>query len=122
MTNVDTIAQSKQGKVIRRERIACLKKTVDKCLLCTEIRQRKLEKRSSRKCPGDVMVWFSIAMWLYGNDCYTQVFRWLHRFSRGYMPSSNALTRARARIGVPIVASGQPELPPEGYQRLYVLS
>jgi hypothetical protein len=105
MANIDTIAQSKQDKLVRRERIACLKKTVDKCLLRTEIRQRKLEKRSSRKCPADVMVWFSIAMWLYGNDRYTQVFRWLHRFSPGNMPSSSALTQARARIGVPIVAS-----------------
>lgn len=82
-----------------------LKKTVGKCLLRAEIRQRKLEKRSSRKCPADVMVWFVVAMWLYGDDCYTHVFRWLHRFSRGKMPSSSALTQARARIGVPILAA-----------------
>lgn len=51
------------------------------------------------------MVWSSIAIWLYGNDRYTQVFRWLHRFSPGNMPSSSALTQSRARIGVPIVAT-----------------
>ncbi len=51
------------------------------------------------------MVWFNIAMWRYGNGRYTYVFRLLHRFSRGNMPSSSALTQARARIGVPSVAS-----------------
>jgi hypothetical protein len=50
------------------------------------------------------MVWFNIAIWFYGSDCYTQVFRWLHRFSRQTMPSSSALSQARARIGVPIMA------------------
>lgn len=56
------------------------------------------------------MVWFNVAIWLYGNDCYTQVFRWLHRFAGQCMPSSSALTQARARIGVPIMA--------EVYQRV----
>ena len=51
------------------------------------------------------MVWFIVALWLYGDDCYTQVFRWLHRFSRQHMPSSSALTQARARLGVPIMAA-----------------
>jgi hypothetical protein len=82
-----------------------LKKTVGKCLVQAEIRRRKLQKRSSRKCPADVMVWFIIAMWLFGDDCYTQVFRWLHRFSRQNMPSSSALTQARARLGVPVMAA-----------------
>lgn len=50
------------------------------------------------------MVWFTIAIWLYGNDCYTQVFRWLHRFSKARMPTSSALTQARAKIGVGVMA------------------
>lgn len=105
MTKRDTKPLNKQGHSIRCERITCLKKTVDRCLLRNEIRKRKLEKRSSRKCPAAIMVWFTIALWLYGNDCYTQVFRWLHRFAIGCMPSSSGLTQARARIGVPIMAS-----------------
>lgn len=51
------------------------------------------------------MVWFTVAMWLFGDDCYPQVFRWLHRFSKQTTPTSSALTQARARIGVPILAS-----------------
>jgi hypothetical protein len=51
------------------------------------------------------MVWFVVAIWLFGDDCYTQVFRWLHRFSPRRMPSSSALTQARARLGIPIMAS-----------------
>lgn len=50
------------------------------------------------------MVWFVIAMWLYGNDNYTQIFRWLHRFSKKFTPTSSALTQARAKIGIPIMA------------------
>lgn len=50
------------------------------------------------------MVWFIIAMWLYGNDSYTQIFRWLHRFSKKFTPTSSALTQARAKIGIPIMA------------------
>ena len=50
------------------------------------------------------MVWFTIAMWLYGNDSYCQVFRWLHRYSRKFTPSSSALTQARAKIGIPVIA------------------
>ena len=43
-------------------------------------------------------------MWFFGNDSYTQVFRWLHRFSKKFTPSSSALTQARARIGVSIMS------------------
>lgn len=82
-----------------------LKKTVGIDILRAEIRKRKLQKRSGRKCPAEVMVWFLVAIWLFGDDCYTQVFRWLHRFSLQDMPSSSALTQARARLGIPIIAS-----------------
>jgi hypothetical protein len=104
MAKRDTKVQPKQDNFNRRERIRVLKKTVARCDLRTEIRQRKLQKRSGRKCPAEVMVWFVIAMWLFGDDCYTQVFRWLHRFSRQHMPSSSALTQARARLGIAIMA------------------
>lgn len=82
-----------------------LKKTVDCRLVGREVARRNLQKRQCRKCPAIVMVWFNIAMWLFADDRYTQVFRWLHRFAKNQMPSSSALTQARARLGVPIMAS-----------------
>lgn len=98
-------AQTKQDNLFDRERIACLKSIVTKSILKEEVDRRKLQKRLSRKCPAVVTVLFVVAMWFHGNDCYTHVFRWLHRFSPSKMPSSSALTQARARIGVGILAA-----------------
>lgn len=104
MSHIDTKFDSKQDASISRERIACLKKVVGKQFLERTVQRRKLDKRLSKKCPAYLMVWFNIAIWFFGNDCYTQVFRWLHRFSKHLTPTSSALTQARAKIGVPIMA------------------
>jgi hypothetical protein len=104
MSKIDTKSRAQQDSSINRERIACLKKIVDKKHLQRSVQRRGLDKRYSKKCPAFLMVWFTIAIWLYGNDCYTQVFRWLHRFSKNLMPTSSALTQARVKIGVPIMA------------------
>jgi hypothetical protein len=50
------------------------------------------------------MVFFVIALWLYGDDAYPDVYRWLHRFAKKLMPSSSALTQARAKLGIAIMA------------------
>lgn len=104
MSKSDTKSNAKQVASIGRERIACLKKIVNENYLRREVRSRRLDKRRSTKCPAHLMVWFAIAMWLFGNDCYTQVFRWLHRFTPKFTPSSSALTQARRKIGVSIMA------------------
>jgi hypothetical protein len=103
MSNSDTKLDSVQVS-FARERIACLKKVVGKKFLQREVLSHGLDKRLSLKCPAYMMVWFTIAMWLYGNDSYPQVVRWLQRFSKKFMPTSSALTQARAKIGVPIMA------------------
>lgn len=105
MTKLDNQPVATQEETTRRERIACLKETVDCHHVDREVACRNLQKRRSRKCPATVIVWFNIAIWLFADDCYTQVFRWLHRFAKNRMPSSSALTQARARLGVPIMAS-----------------
>ena len=104
MAKSDTNAAAKQDRSIGRERIACLKKIVQKKQLKQIVRRRRLDKRHSKKCPAYLMVWFNIAIWFFGSDCYTQVFRLLHRFSKEFTPTSSALTQARAKIGVPIMA------------------
>jgi hypothetical protein len=104
MSDRDTKSDSNQATSISRERIGCLKKIVDKKLLLRLVQKRKLDKRLSRKCPAYLMAWFTVAMWLFGNDNYTQVFRWLHRFSKKFTPTSSALTQARSKIGIAIMA------------------
>jgi hypothetical protein len=105
MAKRDKKVQPKQDELSGRERVHALKKIVTKSMLQSEIRRRKLQRRSSRKCPPQVMLWFVVALWLFGDDCYTGVFRWLHRFSPQHMPSSSALTQARARLGVAVMAA-----------------
>lgn len=104
MSKSDTKSDSKQDESIARERIACLKKVVGKKHLKRMVEVRRLDRRRSRKCPAYLMAWFNIALWFYGNDNYTQVFRWLHRFSKTHTPTSSALTQARAKFGVPVMA------------------
>ena len=104
MDKSDAKADAKQERSIGRERIACLKKVVGKKRLKQIVQRRQLDKRRSNKCPAYLMAWFTIAIWFFGNDCYTQVFRWLHRFSKDFTPTSSALTQARAKIGVPVMA------------------
>lgn len=104
MSKSDTIDPFVQGNSCVRGRMSALKKIANERYISRRIQARKLDKRTPRKCPAVVMVWFSIALWLYGNDSYTQVFRWLRRFAHGAMPSSSALSQARAKIGVAIMA------------------
>lgn len=103
MAKHDKKAKSRQDGSARRERIACLKRTVGKMFLQKSIQSRKLDKRASNKCPAYLMVWFTIAIWLFGDDNYNQVFRWLHRFTKRFKPTSSALAQARAKIGIPIM-------------------
>lgn len=104
MSKSDTKSNSTQDTSTVRERIACIKRIVNRKFLRREIESRKLDKRFSSKCPAYLMVWFTIAIWLYGNDNYSQVFRWLHRYTKRLTPSSSALTQARAKIGISIMA------------------
>ena len=96
--------RSPQDEASRRERIGCLNKIVNKKRLALQVRRRRLDRRRSPKCPAVSMVFFVIALWLYGDDAYPDVYRWLHRFAEKLMPSSSALTQARAKLGIAIMA------------------
>jgi len=104
MSKDDTKRNIKQEKTIVRERIVCLKRVIRESQVKKEVDKRRLDQRMSPKCPAHLMVWFTIAIWFYGDSSYKQVFRWLHRFSKQWMPSSSALTQARAKIGIGILA------------------
>lgn len=97
-------AQFSQDETTRRERIDCLNKVVNKKRLVLEVKRRQLDRRRCPKCPADSMVYFVIGLWLYGDDAYPDVYRWLHRFAEKMMPSSSALTQARTKLGIAIMA------------------
>lgn len=52
-----------------------------------------------RVCDG-FMVWFVVALGLFGSDCYRQVYRWLKPWSAGNVPGRSTLCEARQRLGV----------------------
>lgn len=56
--------------------------------------------RAARRLPAWFMVWFVIALGLFGPDCYRQVYRWLQPFRRRGIPNRSTLCEARKRLGV----------------------
>jgi hypothetical protein len=86
------------------ERIRCLKKVISKSSVDAIIHSRDPDQRKCSKCPAPMMVWFVIALGLFGDDSYRQVFKSLHRFARKMTPTRSALTLARAKLGIPVLA------------------
>ena len=86
------------------ERIRCLKKVISKSSVDAIIHRHDPDQRKCPKCPAPMMVWFVIALALFGDDSYRQVFKSLHRFARKMTPTRSALTLARAKLGIPVLA------------------
>ncbi|MGH3427326.1 MAG: IS4 family transposase [Terriglobales bacterium] len=56
------------------------------------------------RLPAVFMVYFVLAMGLFCNDCYRQVFRWLRPWKKATVPGRSTLCEARRRLGlVPLV-------------------
>lgn len=96
--------QAKSSSPIVSERIRCLKKVISKSKVDAIIRKRDPDQRKCSKCPAAMMVWFTIALGLFGDDSYRQVFKSLHRFAKNATPTRSALTLARTKLGIPVLA------------------
>ena len=46
------------------------------------------------------MIWFLVALGLFCNDCYRQIYRWLVPWKKGDVPGRSTLCEARQRLGV----------------------
>ena len=62
-------------------------------------------RRRYLRLPAWFMVWFVIALGLFGRDSYRQVFKWLQPFRRHGTPGRSTLCEARQRLG-PMTARG----------------
>lgn len=82
------------------ERVAALKRIVPKAAIGVVLRKTGRGKAPCRRLPRWFVVWFVIAMSLFGRDSYQQVFRWLHRFRKGITPGRSTLCEARHSVGV----------------------
>lgn len=82
------------------ERMAALKRIVPKKSITKALRRAGKGQRHCRRLPRWFMVWFVIAIGLFCRDSYRQVFRWLHRFRKGFIPGRSTLCEARKSLGV----------------------
>jgi hypothetical protein len=46
------------------------------------------------------MIWFVVALGLFCDDCYRQIYRWLVPWKKGDVPGRSTLCEARRRVGV----------------------
>lgn len=85
------------------ERIRALKKILPLSRIDSILRKHNPDRRKCSKCPAAMMIWFVIAISLFGDDCYRQVFKSLHRFRRKSTPTTGALSLARGRLGIAVL-------------------
>ena len=91
------IAELAQQQQPSTERLRALKRIIPYRDIQAVLRPTR---RHARRLPAWFMVWFVIALGLFGTDCYRQVYRWLQPFRRRGVPLRSTLCEARQRIGV----------------------
>ncbi len=82
------------------ERTRALKRIVPQAATGKSLRRCRRQHRYCRRLPRWFVVWFVIAIGLFCQDSYRQVFRWMHRFRKGQTPGRSTLCEARRRVGV----------------------
>jgi hypothetical protein len=83
-----------------RERIRALKRIIPRANVEAVLARCGRVGRICRRLPGWFMVWFVIALGLFGRDSYRQVFRWLQPYRRDGTPGRSTLCEARKRLGL----------------------
>ena len=114
-----------------RERVAALKRIIPRARVNAVLARHGRSKRFCRRLPDWFMVWFVIAMGLFGRDSYRQVFRWLQPHRPAGVPGRSTLCQARRRIGLgPLHALaqaavrllGKPDTPGAYYRDLRLMA
>ncbi len=82
------------------ERVQALKRIIARREVQAVLRQTGQDRRHCRRVPPWFMVWFVIALGLFGGDNYRQVYRWLQSYRRRGTPGRSTLCEARQRLGV----------------------
>lgn len=85
------------------ERIRAIKKILPLSKVDSILCKHNPDRRRCSKCPATMMVWFVVAISLFGDDCYRQVFKSLHRYRRKSTPTTGALSLARGRLGIAVM-------------------
>lgn len=113
------------------ERVQALKQIVSRTAIAKALRPWKGKHRYCRRLPRWFMVWFVIALGLFCQDSYRQVFRWLHRFRSKIIPGRSTLCEARKSLGVAplrrlaldvIQLQGRPDMPHAFYSGMRLMA
>lgn len=83
------------------QRVAAIKQLLPTEVLTQVVAESSLPSRFCRRLPSWFMLWFVVAIGLFGADSYRQVFKWLQPFRRKGTPGRSTLCMARHRLGVP---------------------
>jgi hypothetical protein len=82
------------------ERIAGLKRLLPRARVNAVLQRTGHAQRRYLRLPAWFMVWFVVALGLFGRDSYRQVFKWLQPFRRQGTPGRSTFCEARQRLGV----------------------
>src|SRR5512142_1238001 len=82
-----------------RERTRALKRILPRARVEEVLARTGHDGGLCPRLPSWFMVWFVIALGLFGRDCYRQVLRWLQPFRPGAIPPRSTFCEARQRLG-----------------------
>jgi hypothetical protein len=82
------------------ERVQALKRIVPRASIAKVLKHCCVGERHCRRLPRWFVVWFVIALALFCQDSYRQIFRWLQRFRVKLTPGRSTLCEARKSVGV----------------------
>lgn len=83
-----------------RQRLSALKRIIPSRKVTEALRRSGCGCRYCSRAPDVFMVWFVVALGLFCDDCYRQIYRWLVPWKKGDVPGRSTLCEARHRVGV----------------------
>lgn len=83
-----------------RQRLSALKHIIPKRKVTEALRRYGRGSRYCPRTPDAFMIWFVVALGLFCDDCYRQIYRWLVPWKKGDVPGRSTLCEARRRVGV----------------------
>ena len=83
----------------RAQRLGALHRIIPREKVKQVVRRTGRDQAFCARLPSVFMVYFVLAMGLFCQDCYRQVFRWLRPWRRGAVPGRSTLCEARHRLG-----------------------
>jgi hypothetical protein len=115
----------------RAQRLHALHRIIPRQKVKQVLRATGRDQAFCARLPALFMVYFVLAMSLFCQDCYRQIFRWLRRWTSGSVPGRSTLCEARRRLGVqPLVLLAkhtvkllaQPDTPGAFYRGLRLMA